>query len=440
MLSVIILFGLIELLLRKTLSTYGERLKEFPISDIQELEKFSNYDEELGWEPKPTKIRSDSAHSRADSEEAKGKYSINEDGSRFQPSKNINDKYLIEFFGDSSCFCRDVKDNETFEYYLENNFKIGACKNYGVGNYGIDQAYIRAIRRMQGGGIVVLFMPVCSLPRITMVYKQYGEITNHWAVKPRFVIEKEGLRLISRPFKDKRELMNLETYSEYFHRYDKNYNRFKEKNPHDKTILWLHFLKHRDIFYLMRREMERKVENKPMIVLLSFWRKINFVFELIFEKEQKGNKLDNLIKLAKGEEGELFAKICNELNNLCIKRDSKLLVVITPQGKGVDDFEKYGDIVQILKEKLLMWIHIYMCIYAMLRIFLKERTKVKSKNLMLRPPILVQKETMPWRGISIPKLRRLLDMNKIQRFKKFLLLDYGIFQYSYRSSGADTYE
>ncbi len=162
-----------ELSLRYLSNKYFAKKIEFPKSDLKLLEKFKNYDPELGWEPKPVVETKDTGHHRAKREDKKKPtYSIHEDGSRSSPvAESQLSGQLAEFFGGSATFCRDVEDDETFQYYLEKDFGTGPCKNYGVGSYGIDQSYLRAKRRMQGGGIAVLYMPLLSLYRITAVYK-----------------------------------------------------------------------------------------------------------------------------------------------------------------------------------------------------------------------------------------------------------------------------
>ena len=54
--------------------------------------------------------------------------------------KKHSHKYLI--FGDSFAFCRYVNDNETWEYFLENLIQMNV-RNYGVGNFGVDQAILK---------------------------------------------------------------------------------------------------------------------------------------------------------------------------------------------------------------------------------------------------------------------------------------------------------
>jgi len=153
--SVIGIAAFVEISLRLAVrSSFGRRLTEFPASKYEDLEKFINYDDVLGWEAKPNGRQLDSGHtSFSGAKKAKASYSIAQDGSRKQsvPSIALRGPF-IETFGDSTCFCRGVNNDETFQYYLERDHQVGPVKNYGVGNYGLDQAYLRARRRMVGGG------------------------------------------------------------------------------------------------------------------------------------------------------------------------------------------------------------------------------------------------------------------------------------------------
>ena len=58
--------------------------------------------------------------------------------SRFSSNK-------ISVFGDSFAFCRYVNDDETWENFLEKKIKSNVY-NYGVGNYGIDQSFLKYIQ------------------------------------------------------------------------------------------------------------------------------------------------------------------------------------------------------------------------------------------------------------------------------------------------------
>ncbi|RUR02875.1 tetratricopeptide repeat protein [Legionella septentrionalis] len=211
-------------------------IEEFPKVDLNTLNKFVNYDEFLGWEPKPSyEIEGIPAEKMT-----RRTRQIDKDGTRYQPpAKQALQGPKIEFFGDSRCFCNEVNPDETFQYYLENDYGIGPCKNFGVGNYGADQALLRANRKLSGhGSIAVIVVQSLSLLRIGSVYKHYIERGNVWAVKPRFTLRGEdSLQLIMRPFIEKSELCNLQNYSDFFHQYDDHYKAFLAANSGNENKL-----------------------------------------------------------------------------------------------------------------------------------------------------------------------------------------------------------
>ena len=75
---------------------------------------------------------------------SKSKWSINDKGARTNP-KFDDLSSVISCYGDSFTFCRQVNDNETWEWYLSELTKSNVV-NYGVGNYGLDQAILRLKR------------------------------------------------------------------------------------------------------------------------------------------------------------------------------------------------------------------------------------------------------------------------------------------------------
>ena len=131
----------------------------------------------------------------------------------------------------------------TFPYFMEEHHQLGPCKNFGSGNYGSDQAYLRAKRRMKGGGIAILFVTIHALERNAAVYKHYSEPGNYWAVKPRFVLNGGKLEYVPRPFVDRSELANLSSYADHFHKYDDHVENFLSFTPNGKKSYFLHMLK-----------------------------------------------------------------------------------------------------------------------------------------------------------------------------------------------------
>ena len=67
------------------------------------------------------------------------KYSIGKNGER---KNDVFKKSNFSSYGDSLCFGRFVDDKNTWQYYLSKKIKNNV-KNFGVGNYGLDQAFLK---------------------------------------------------------------------------------------------------------------------------------------------------------------------------------------------------------------------------------------------------------------------------------------------------------
>jgi hypothetical protein len=155
-----------------------------PVLSDYGLKKFllQGFDQELGWVRKPN-----TEHFEY------GKYGrtiwkTNEKGSRLNP-KFEDVKSKISCYGDSFTFCRQVNDDETWEYYLSKITKTNVL-NFGVGNYGMDQAILRLQREFPKNQteIVIIAVVPDSIRRILNVWKHYFEYGNTFGFKPRFIL------------------------------------------------------------------------------------------------------------------------------------------------------------------------------------------------------------------------------------------------------------
>ena len=346
-----------EIVARLIVIKYKYIFIEFPVFDPKILSKFINYDAELGWEPRPASSGPDIGELRPNAttdhedavRKAKSHYEINSDGSRKQPAPSVNlVGPHIEIFGDSACMCREVEDNETFPFFLEEEHKLGPCKNFGTGNYGSDQAVLRANRRMTGSGIAVLFVTLKSLERNTAVYKHYSEPGNYWAVKPRFVIKEGKLELITRPFVEREGLENLALHKEYFHLYDKHYKKFLAYTPIGTWSYFLHFIKNEYTLNVLWKRIQRDSKHQLSPQFIRYVNRLGHLLHRLLPYPSRENKF--YTSLAQGEEGNLFALIAKKFSDLSASRGSSSLVVLTPQGEGVSDPEDYRLCVQALSQ------------------------------------------------------------------------------------------
>ena len=141
--SALILIIIIELSIYYTVINFKKKFQwlinkedEFPIKDSSKLKKFfeNNYSEKLGWDRKKNTFGYEITNKK------KTRFKISSNGYRHETNKFKHSK--ISTFGDSYAFCRFVNDNQTWQKSL--GIKCGTnVRNFGVGNYGLDQAYLK---------------------------------------------------------------------------------------------------------------------------------------------------------------------------------------------------------------------------------------------------------------------------------------------------------
>lgn len=160
------------------------------------LQRFCDHgmDPELGWVRKPLTSKGEVGQNGA-----VVSYSINARGARCNPG--FDDKPgAIVAVGDSYTFCRQVNDDETWPHFLSRHLNVNVL-NFGVGNYGLDQALLRLKRELprSEAQVVVLGVVPETICRIQAVWKHYSEYGNTFAFKPRFTLEDGELRLHPNP-------------------------------------------------------------------------------------------------------------------------------------------------------------------------------------------------------------------------------------------------
>lgn len=172
---------------RKEFQWLITEVDEFPELHQQALDKFinSSFDKELGWVRKPNTSGIE-----------KGKYGditffIDSEGSRKSSFPKL--EKTIAVFGDSYAFCRQVMDTETWEEGVSKTLNTGVL-NFGVGNYGVDQALIRYMSETLQDTVKIAVM--CFVPeticRVQSYWKHYLEFGNTFAFKPRFKLSESG--------------------------------------------------------------------------------------------------------------------------------------------------------------------------------------------------------------------------------------------------------
>lgn len=212
------------------------------------LDKFfsDGFDAELGWSRKPNTSKNEQG------KDGTTTYHINQYGQRLN-SVHEKKTILISTYGDSFTFGRQVNDDETYQSYLSEMTESNVL-NYGVGNYGIDQALLRLKREYPSNRskIVILGSVPSTIVRILCVWKHYNEFGNTLAFKPRFYVKNNKLILKENIINTRDKYINYEDYLPEIKLYDQfYYSKFSDeilkfpylygiiKNPiRHATLLW----------------------------------------------------------------------------------------------------------------------------------------------------------------------------------------------------------
>ena len=193
-----------------------------PIFDLKAVKKFTatSFHPLLGW------WRPSLSSGVEQGKNGEVQYSIDKNGSRQMAFDNKPVK--IASFGDSYTFCRQVNDDETWQSHLAKklNFNI---QNFGVGNYGLDQAYLRydfSDLSNDTDLIIIMFVPE-TICRVQSNWKHYLEFGNTFAFKPMFKLNSRNqLELIKSPIKS---FEDFKIYQKYLPQIQKNDRFYTEK-------------------------------------------------------------------------------------------------------------------------------------------------------------------------------------------------------------------
>jgi hypothetical protein len=160
---------------------------ESPTFDTRALQKFMDYsfDPHLGWVRRPNSSGVENGQ--------KGKITFHIDAAGSRANALSKAPPVMAAFGDSYAFCRQVEDDETWEAQLSQQEGFGIL-NFGVGNYGVDQALLRyeGMALPDTVRIVVMGFVPETICRIQSYWKHYLEFGNTFAFKPRFMLDPEG--------------------------------------------------------------------------------------------------------------------------------------------------------------------------------------------------------------------------------------------------------
>ena len=328
LLSVILILGVIEFFLymlvhhmRRDFQWLITKEDEEPSLDKKGLDSFfaKSHDPVLGWTRRPN------TEGVEKGESGEVRYHIDELGSRLNQNCGTHPP-TIACFGDSYVFCRQVEDTETWEYHLSELLET-CTLNFGVGNYGLDQALLRYEQTKLPESIetvIMAFVPE-TICRIQSTWKHYLEFGNTFAFKPRYVLSKDGeLELIANPMQDREDFDNyrikLDQIIENDRFYRDKFRKFQFRFPF--IISFLRNLKRNSslIGRLLRREYYRMVGNiDPHIEDAPFEYIMNDNIRIAHQLYQDEQSV------------ALFTSLIKEFLRLAKSRNHRAYVLILPQ-------------------------------------------------------------------------------------------------------------
>ncbi len=229
--------------------------------------------------------------------------------------KKIN--YRFAAFGDSFVFCRYVKNNETWEEQLAQSTSYHGL-NLGVGNYGLDQIYLKYLNTKLPKKIKTIFIGFVpeTLSRCLCSWKHYHEFNNIYAFKPKFINYKNNLRLISNPIKDMnsfddvKKIINRIRKDEFF--YKEKFYKYKLNFPYSFSLLKNPKYNLKLIFYSILKILN--LDN-------------NKIHELVIKK----NCIENDIYFSSKKKNIIIKKLMIKINKESKKRGQKIIFLIFPQ-------------------------------------------------------------------------------------------------------------
>lgn len=164
---------------------------ETPAFPPELIEKYlrTSFDPDLGWVRRAKTIGEDRLLTRRTT------FNIDATGCRLNPGHD-GAPSRVAAFGDSYTFCRLVNDDETWPHFLSDSLGTNV-RNFGVGNYGLDQALLRIERELPSldAEVIVIGIVPETIARVQSYWKHYFEYGNILAFKPRFTLQGDRLTL-----------------------------------------------------------------------------------------------------------------------------------------------------------------------------------------------------------------------------------------------------
>ena len=284
---------------------------EYPLYDKLKIKNFlqKTHDSLLGWNWKQYGKNKEKINSKFNNIFF-GKF-----GER--KSIKLKKKYKFASFGDSFVFCRYVKNKETWQKYLATSSTFNGL-NFGVGNYGLDQIYLKYLTTKIPKNIKTIFIGFVpeTLSRCLCTWKHYHEFNNIYAFKPKFILKKKKLLLIKNPIKSYESFINI----------NQNIDSFKYKEFFYKEK----FLKYKLSFPFLFSFLKNFNYNSKLF-FFSYLKILKLNDEKIWDFIINHNCNKNDFYYLKNENKKLINKILSKFLQQSKKNNHKIVFLIFPQ-------------------------------------------------------------------------------------------------------------
>ena len=308
----------------------------------------NSFDKELGWSPKPYNSGSDKT------DDGIKKYTINKKGARNNPNyedKNSN----IAIFGDSFAFGRLVNDNETWPHLLSKKMNTNVL-NYAVGNYGLDQAYLRLKREIKTleSEIVIMSVVPETISRIHSYWKHYFEYGNTLAFKPIFELRNDELILHKQFIRDKESFSKISEKEENIrsldHFYESKFLKDILKFPYSFNLLKTRDRSLAIISEILKGQIYKTHEEA-----------FRTAFKIIIDKNA-----EHTARLYQSQKHlELLFSLVKEFVKLCEINNKRPIFLLSPQpidlqrvNKGKDDYHLAFKSISSFTEAIDLGVHL----------------------------------------------------------------------------------
>ncbi len=285
---------------------------EYPIFDLNKIETFlkKTHDINLGWNWKPNAKHEEKIFDKTN------KIYFGELGER-KGVKSLKKKDNFASFGDSFVFCRYVKNNQTWQEQLKKSANSKGL-NFGVGNYGLDQIYLKYLNTKLPKYIKTVYIGFVpeTLSRCLCSWKHYHEFNNIYGFKRKFSLSKNSLKLIKNPIKDKNSFKNIHSII----------NNLKKKEFFYKEKFIKHKLGFPFIYYIFLNPFHN-IKLLFYSLLKIFGINKNKIYEFII----KENCFKNDDYFLEKKNKVLIKKLMLKIKKISKSRNQKIYFIIFPQ-------------------------------------------------------------------------------------------------------------